>query len=151
MKVIMLDFDGVLNNWNEKRIQSGNPFSQSNIKPIIKLFRYCQHNNVKIVISSAWNIAGLKDCKECISKSIDKKLVDEVVISCTRYSNDLLNPVRNNEILEWLDNHKEVTNWIAIDDDFDYYEKYRSQVMMIDGSIGFSNKDYDRFIKLMGG
>ena len=82
-----------------------------------------------------------------MSKEIDKDLVDKVVIGSTRYSNDLPHPVRNNEILEWLDQNPNVKSWLAIDDHFDFMEECRSKVMMINGKFGFLKNDLCNVVK----
>lgn len=136
MKVVFLDFDGVLNSaqsctfWHNKRDQSkwenelykdwpGTlkeylamefcPIALSNVEELIR-----RVPDLKIVISSTWRLSEtVESLKEILKPA---KLVSDAVVDVTPRIK--LTP-RGNEIQAWLDQHPEVVEFVIIDDDSD--------------------------------
>jgi hypothetical protein len=136
MKVIFLDFDGVLNSaqsanfWHNKRDQSkwenemyeqwkGSlfeylafefcPIAMSNMEELIR-----RVPEAKVVVSSTWR---LNNDVEALKKILQPaKLIVDAIIDIT--PNIRITP-RGNEIQAWLDKHPEVTEFVIIDDDSD--------------------------------
>lgn len=136
MRVIFLDFDGVLNShqsatfWRNKRDQTkwendmyrdwpGTlkeyiamefcPIALSNVEELIR-----RVPDLKVVVSSTWRIGEtIETLKKILSPA---KLVADAVIDITPI---FRKRPRGNEIKAWLDIHPEVTDYIIIDDDND--------------------------------
>jgi hypothetical protein len=127
MKVIFLDFDGVLNSaasfHMEYRIRKFNPNDDS-LPPVMEtLCRVCTSNfqyildtvpDAKIVISSTWrelfSIDWLKD--KLASYGIDSsRVIDKTPSISSAY-------YRGTEIKKWMEMHmgEEVTHFVIIDD-----------------------------------
>lgn len=100
MKIIFLDIDDVINiKWKSKWDKT----AIYNLNEIIK------NTGAKIVVTSTWRIAyDLPKLKEIFQK---QGIVGEV-ISVT----PILNMDRGHEILEWLKENKDISNFAVIDD-----------------------------------
>lgn len=130
MKVIFLDFDGVLNSAAsfllEERIRKENKIFDDLCPVNETLCRVCTSNfrhildevqDAKIVISSTWrelfDIPWLQE--KLASYGIDKDRVIGVtpVVRPPRMS---MSVERGQEIKAWLDQHPEITKFVIIDD-----------------------------------
>jgi hypothetical protein len=122
MKVIFLDFDGVLNSAASFSMEERIPKDQRTFPVMESLCRVCASNfqiildevpDAKVVISSTWREhfdldwirAKLSSYGIDSSKVIDKTPV--YAVGC-----------RGDEIQEWLDDHPEVTEFVIIDDNW---------------------------------
>lgn len=127
MKIIFLDIDGVLNVYCEGRDQFGCTFHTNFVENLRNII---DKTGAKIVISSSWRTDGLDVMKE-LWKYRD---LPGDVIDVTPDPYDLIKEgkfefydqvERGHEIQDWLDNHKEVTNYVIIDDDNDMLDNQR--------------------------
>jgi hypothetical protein len=136
MKVIFLDFDGVLNSeqsfnfWSHKRDQKkwetemyeqwkGTlyeylafefcPIACSNVEELMR-----RVPDAKIVVSSTWRLNNDVPVLKEILKPF--KLITDAIIDVT--PNIRITP-RGAEIQAWLDKHPEVTEFVILDDDSD--------------------------------
>lgn len=131
MKVIFLDFDGVLN--NERTFQENIQIDPYCAKLIIDV---CEKCNLKIVISSSWRAFGREYIEEKMLKA-----------GCSEFSkyihSDWKTPrirgKRGKEIKAWLKNHPEVTQYLCIDDDSDFFPK--QPLLSINTLIGLTKID----------
>jgi uncharacterized protein (DUF2164 family) len=146
MKVIFLDNDGVIclaNNWGS-RVKKRNSwsdltpsmsskempveyrFDNFDEKAIKVLNEILKETGAEIVVSSDWRLhANLEELGEYyLSQGIIKapiavtsrtEDIDPGAWNLLRYRADL-ELERSIEILDWLDKHPEVTNWVAVDD-----------------------------------
>ena len=126
MKVIFLDFDGVLNSAAsflvEHRIRKENklfddlcPVNQTLCKVCTSNFRHILDEvpDAKIVISSSWrNMFELDWLKAKLAEyGIDSsRVIDKTPSSFNRE--------RGYEINEWLEEHPEVTKYVILDDNY---------------------------------
>lgn len=146
MKVIFLDNDGVIclsNNWGERakkwaNFKRDNPeveftdrpvqcrFDDFDNKAVKVLNEILEETGAEIVVSSDWRLhANLEELGEYYeSQGIIKKPIAVTDIfkdifpkewNAFRYRAEL-ELERSMEIGHWLENHPEVTNWVAIDD-----------------------------------
>jgi hypothetical protein len=145
MKVIFLDNDGVIclaNNWgtrNKKRQKAGLsnrvPFNELPLdvrfdnfdKKAVKILNeVLEETGAEIVVSSDWRFyATLEELGDYyLSQGIVKKPIATTDMfkdifprewSALRFRADL-ELERSMEIQHWVDNHPEVTNWVAVDD-----------------------------------
>lgn len=143
MKVIFLDHDGVIclrNEWGtrfKKMHRAGVKcdmstapilvrFDDFNMKAINILNEILEESGADLVVSSDWkNWATVSEMQEYYSsQGIIKKPIDFTpnLVGCTIPNNFVWNPefdleqCRHFEILQWLKDHPEVTEWVAIDD-----------------------------------
>jgi len=145
MKVLFLDNDGVVclhNNWgtrNKKRQKAGTPkgvspselpvdlrFDTLDQKAVRILNEILQESEAEYVVSSDWRFyATLEELGDYyLSQGVVKRPLDTTKIfkdifpsewAALRFRADL-ELERSMEIQDWLDNHPEVTHWVAVDD-----------------------------------
>jgi HAD domain in Swiss Army Knife RNA repair proteins len=146
MKVIFLDFDGVLNsatsflyedNRREKHCEQGvvGPVNETLSYHCCAAFRRVLdiYPEVKVVISSTWRT--LFDLEWLKAKLSEYHIDASRVIGCTPEDKEYLN--RGNEIAWWLKDHPEVTHYIIIDDN-------EWGISKIHGKDRFVQTDWDR-------
>ncbi len=145
MKVIFLDFNGVLDTWEEMdKINSDN---------MLRLKRIVLETGAKIVISSSlknsyW-ILG------CVSSHL-KMIIDELtkegleVIGFTP-----LCKIREEEIISYLNDHPEIDNYVILDDDYEmpllneHLVKLPSQ-MIGSSQRGLEDEHVENAIEILG-
>lgn len=158
MKVIFLDFDGVLNSmqsatfWHNKRDQAkwenelysawtGTlreylaqefcPIALSNVEELVRRIP-----DVKIVVSSTWRMA---ETVETLKKILaPAKLVSDAVIDTTPIFRE---GPRGDEIQDWLNRHPEVTHYVIIDDDSDMLDSQKNNFVKTSSMHGFQYAD----------
>lgn len=116
MKVIFLDFDGVLN--SEKYIKASNKYGVV-IDPsrMVLLKKIVENTNAEIVLSTSWREHWDKDTANCNQTGIE---INEIF---GEYGLEIfdktpkLNLKREDEIKAWLNENK-VENFIVLDDAF---------------------------------
>lgn len=106
MKVIFLDFDGVLVTAHD-RFTAGSPFCVSLLNHIT------YETGAKLVVSSMWRIG--RDTEE-LQTLLKEWEVEGECIGKTPVMHD---KERGDEIQAWLDEHSEVTSFVILDDDSD--------------------------------
>ena len=144
MKVLFLDHDGVIclqSEWGtrfKKQRESGgrlpgqtfkevdldSRFDNFNKKAVQVLNEILEKTGAEIVVSSDWRShATLEEMGEVYTKGgIIKKPIGYTTISLKKPENfpwrrDFeLEQTRSLEIFDWLENHPEVTHWVAVDD-----------------------------------
>lgn len=158
MKVLFLDFDGVLNShqsatfWHNKRDQSkwenemyadwpGTireyiaqefcPIAMSNVEELIR-----RVPDLKIVVSSVWRHG---ETVESLKKILfPSKLMGDALIDVTPFLG--WSVARGLEIQKWLDGHPEVDKFIIIDDDDDM-EHLKDRLVLTSSLNGFQFSD----------
>lgn len=166
MKVVFLDFDGVLNSaqsatfWHNKRDQSkwenelykewqGSlfeylafefcPIALSNMEELMR-----RVPDLKVVVSSTWR---LNNDVEALKKILHPaKLIVNAIIDTT--PNIRITP-RGNEIQAWLDKHPEVTEFVIIDDDSDMLH-LTDKLVHTSSLHGFLYGDMLKALKILG-
>ncbi len=130
MKVLFLDFDGVLNStqsmhyWRrKKRIRNGYFHDESNLCPIAcsNLRELCYvFPDLQIVISSTWRkLHTIDEIRTFLADNCDIKRAN--VIDYTPVI-QTIGSVRGDEIQKWLDSNAEklgVTKFVIVDDNSD--------------------------------
>lgn len=115
MKIIFLDFDGVLNSAKYLLRREGygvviDPARMCLLKQIIVA------TGAKIVLSTSWREHWKKDLAECDSTGV---LINDIFSKCGLQIWDKtpeLRTKRETEIKSWLDKHPEVKNFVVLDD-----------------------------------
>ena len=123
MKVVFLDFDGVLNSerWDRHRAEHSKPdgsrYSLEDLDPacVARAQRVCDVTGAKVVISSDWrrqgDIARLRAI--LVRNGLTAEVIDVTPVDGVHFGLEIS---RESEIKAWLDTHPEVTRWVAIDD-----------------------------------
>jgi len=163
MKVLFLDFDGVLNShqsnnfWHHNRdqdkwenelykdwqgtlreyiAQEFCPIALNNVQELVRTVP-----DLKIVVSSTWRLG---ETVETLKKILaPAKLVSDAVIDVTpafrwRAGGET---TRGHEIQDWLDRHPEVTNYVIIDDDSDMLDSQKDHFVHTSFLHGFQYGD----------
>lgn len=163
--IIFLDIDGVLLPWqkynqvpkfpSEHRLEVHLP--EEHINLVNKL---AQENNAKIVVSSTWRMHDdsliidkfSKDYQPFDLRSFLKRsgltapFADDWHTLMPEHFGEIIHGVaRGLEIYRWLQNHPEVTNWVALDDDASGFAalEIRNHLAETDPVIGLTEQDYN--------
>lgn len=133
MKVIFLDIDGVLNLYCESRDEYGccfHPHLVDNLKRLI------DETGAKIVISSTWRFSGLVIMKEMwIKRGLPGEVVG-ITPNFMRHHGTTL--CRGKEIDAYLEENKDITSYVILDDDTDMEEHQMDRFIKTSG-----NKDHE--------
>lgn len=155
MKVIFLDFDGVINNCGFKDdyvfcsvidrtgLKRYVPFSAQNIEPLKGLITFVLKQEIKIVLSTSWRqIIHYKDFDSAIKEFFGFTDADSpIVINETPLKHGFFESLRGIEINDYLELHKEVTDYVIIDDNYDFLKNQNSHVILTDADKGFTNEN----------
>lgn len=147
MKVIFLDFDGVMINTGDGKSPNlfdfcGAYCSTASTEAVEALNYIIECTGAVICVTSKWRYGcSLMELQDTVTEW----KVDGTVISKTpvRYQME-----RGTEIQEWLDNHY-VESFVILDDaeKMLHLEEYR---ILIDPEIGLTMKDAEKAIQLLG-
>lgn len=108
MRVLFLDFDGVLNNFTQRNFgESFSPSACRNLNVLLKL-----EPDLKIVVSSAWRTWGLDYVREVLNKN---GIPGNRVIDITGKENGN----RGYQIQCWLDRNPDAKAFAILDDESD--------------------------------
>lgn len=143
MKVIFLDIDGVLNGYNKTTDKIDKLFTKLNLL-ILSEFFFSLNNIHLLKMIYLKLILVFTNTQIVLISSIRHKVLDPkcTLKSCVKfrkYSQLLRIPIygciddfvgeREADIEYWLDDHPEVEDFIIIDDEIAFYEKYRNKVI----------------------
>lgn len=166
MKILFLDFDGVINSaqsatfWHNKRDQSkwenemyrdwpGSlkeyiamefcPIALSNVEEVVR-----RVPDLKIVVSSTWRHGEtVESLKKILAPA---RLVSDAVIDVTPHLG--WGVARGKEIQLWLDRHQEVGNFVIVDDDGDM-EHLSGYLVRTNSKHGFQYDDMVATVKML--
>lgn len=111
-KVVFLDFDGPLLPEKANLPRHSNGCERMDPYAVLFVNRLLEDSDVKIVISSSHSHSGREHCdKLLMTNGIDISAIHEDWRTPYKMSSD-----RTQEIAWWLENHPEVTTYVAIDD-----------------------------------
>jgi hypothetical protein len=164
MKVIFLDFDGVLNTesflvhffkimemCSVKRPEAkqlrrvliqddyGNlfdPLCMNQLEWVLEM------TDAKIVISSSWRNNGIETMR---SMWKDRQYKGEIY-DVTPY---FWGKMRGEEIAAWLSEHPEVTNYVILDDDTDMLESQKNNFLRCNDMYGITNEIAKRAVEIL--
>lgn len=151
MKVLFLDIDGVLNN-EEHIVKIHNLLGEEQYLALLRKiteipfdYRSCEllkdfikKANVKVVLSSIWRLNP--DSFNIIRKYAGIEVYDKTI---------KLNGTRGEEIQQYLDNHKEIINYVILDDDSDMLESQIRHFVKVDGKVGLTIKEIIQCEKIL--
>lgn len=146
MRVIFLDFDGVVNTpmWENRngKLRCGYGFPKdgkvNNWQAVQWVSEFCQEFGYSIVVSSTWRKDGWETCERCLKNGGLREGIDVVgvtPVSKTGY--------RGEEIKAWLCAHPDVDGFLIFDDDEDM-EPFPDRLVKCRGDVGFMMDEHTR-------
>ncbi len=141
MNVLFLDYDGVVNNiiWDPEkgRADYSHPFmgKVNNWQAVQWISEFCEKYNYKIVATSTWRLHP--NYKECLIAGGLRNGIE--ILGCTKRLDD-----RGEEILNWLEHHPGVEQWLVIDDEdcFQDYPEILKRFVQCTHNGGFNYEEY---------
>ena len=149
MKVIFLDFDGVIT------IPPKWYINANKIKWIKKII---DETDAKIVVSSSWRRENVKETindmigktKRCPRNKMLYWLIDNLYDVTSWFSDKKYKGTgRGGEIQTWLDKHPEVDNYVIIDDDGDMLDSQLYHFVQTNYEDGITETEAIRAIKVL--
>ena len=147
MKVLFLDFDGVLNN---SKHQSSIKYGSSAVKIDIfdadcinQLKRILDATQCKVVISSSWR--RFFDYDNLVDLFLRYDIHDTIIGTTPR-----LATYRGNEIQAWLDSNPGVEKFVILDDDADMVHLL-PHLVQTNWDYGLTEKEADKAIEMLNG
>lgn len=155
IKVVFLDFDGVLNSRAyrseraplDPRFDWGTPEHEDwslDRAAILRLNRIAELPDVVIVVSSMWRIHRARaDLRGLLMRNgFTGKLIDKTPV---------LNKTRGVEIREWLrQTARKVSSFVILDDDDDFCEFGADRLVLTSGNDGLLDVHVDKAIEILG-
>lgn len=155
MKVLFLDFDGVINNTPFMKQSKGQGASQLDPANLAVLDKIIQATGAKIVISSSWrHMFSVWEMKNMMFRA-GSKVASKQVIDRTPMGEDN----RGMEIQEWLQldsermivnpEHEPVDAWVIIDDVDEFLPEQKPHFVQTDASTGLTDNDAAEAIAIL--
>lgn len=155
MKILFLDFDGVITTQKSKY--------KLDLEALCLLGKILDATDAKIVISSSWRrhtledtIKDLKDTSDFRMNGIEFPFIDRIIGVTDRiYGFALTNKekhislLRGVEIREWLREHPEVTNYVILDDDSDMLLEQANHFIKTDTYKGLTEENVKQAINIL--
>lgn len=149
MKIIFLDFDGVI---------TIPPKWYINADKIKYIKHIVDTTGAKIVVSSSWRRENVKETindmigktKRCPKNKMLYWLIDNIYDVTSWFSDKKYNGTgRGGEIQTWLDKHPEVDNYVIIDDDGDMLDSQLYHFVQTNYEDGITEIETTRAIKVL--
>lgn len=147
MKVIFLDFDGVVNDDHHHMIDVyiGKKYMGFYSKIFIcRLNKIIEETGAQIVLSSTWRLDESNENLELLLKNMG------IIGTLHGSTCHLVGKIRGKEIKQYLKEHKDITKYCIIDDESDMTFWQKSKLVHTDGYLGIQPRDVDRAIHLLG-
>lgn len=139
MNIIFLDIDGVVCTLRSHfAFDDGFLMLSWDIIACQMIRKLCEKYNCKIVISSTWR----RNESRCKMYLATFALITHLHEDWKTISINKKNSIRGDEINAWLKRHKEIKNYVIIDDDTDFYKKQKSHLIKTSTDDGFSSKNF---------
>jgi len=145
--IIFLDFDGVLNAFDEPRILS---------EKCVSAFNYLlEQTDADVVVSSTWRVLRSIEELRLILETAGFKYPERIIgVTPIAYKdrkklNILLGVRRGREIEAWLKEHPKVKNFVILDDDTDM-EPFMDRLIKINSDKGLTLRNVKKVLKLLG-
>lgn len=164
IRVVFLDFDGVLNSFAEDRRRTVKQTRLNNREDITFAEMWCPEEvpsknlitlvnafpNVKVVISSTWrHQCDSAHIWECLLYAAGGR-VAPISVHFTDTCTPRTDGCRGEEIDAWLMKHYDsVESFVILDDDADM-EPHMSRLVQTDGEVGLTEADVVKAIDILG-
>jgi hypothetical protein len=148
LKIIFLDADGVLNSGNRwKELQPAdpdNPLTKLDPDAVKRLRRIVESSpDIFIVLSSTWRLYS-DTRRALISFCLEHDIPHDVFIGDTPGVGS-----RGEEIRTWLNDHPEITQFVALDDDYSDMEQFGTRYIQTEFYDGLQDEHVERAITLL--
>ncbi len=157
MKIIFLDFDGVMNTgqWYRQLDENAKSDAYATVfdpNAVANLAKIIEATGADIVISSSWKAMGLTTMREMWKErrlpgrviGITPTYIDNEMLLNADLSNMDFHHGRGEEIKGWLLLHgKEVSHYVIFDDIDDVLPEQEAHLIQTDPEVGISEKDTD--------
>lgn len=144
MKVIFLDVDGVLNNPRTKtRTRDGWRFVDDYL--VERLAQIVRATQAKVVLSSSWREGW--DDNEIYFQDLRRKLVSYNIPLQDRTGE--WRKTRAQEIMEYLAQHPEITNYVILDDVPDFSSIGYKNVVLTNDLLGLTEQNVKEAIEIL--
>lgn len=146
-KIIFLDFDGVVNTpiWDENGAIDYNHPSDgkvNNYQAIMWLNELLFRTKASIVVSSTWRYCQENTTyQDCLYNAGLKKKYE--IVGATPILHDKR---RLDEIKEYLENHKDIDNYVILDDE---YVDDKDHFVKCDEHYGFGYNEFVKALKIL--
>lgn len=143
MKIIFLDFDGVI---------TVPPKWYLNANKIKWVKKIVDETDAKIVVSSSWRMDSVEETidkmigrpKRCPRNKMLYWLIDNLYDVTHTYRG-----LRGEEIKDWLNEHQDVENYVIIDDDDDFLDEQLYHFVQTNYEDGITEVEAIRAIKVL--
>lgn len=143
MKVIFLDFDGVVSTF-----EKGWRLDEEKLSLLKEII---DKTNAKIVVSSSWKV-DCDDVEKFIKEQLGGRRKSETIKTngnifqwfCNNIYDitDSNGPWRGDEVQRWVDNHKEeLESYVILDDDDDFKDEQLFNFVQTDGFEGITSRE----------
>lgn len=153
MKIIFLDFDGVITTYNSKW-----KIDMNNIKIINDI---CDKTNAKIVVTSSWRIGHRGDVLAfngyLTQYIIEHNYLDNVQDTFDKFIGNIVGMTesiggwRGDEIKLYMNEHPEVENYVILDDDSDMCDYQLFNFVQTDTYEGITERDAKLCVDILNG
>lgn len=151
MKVIFLDFDGVISTY-EKRWRF-------DIEKVELLKEIVDKTDAKIVVSSSWK-RGFTEVDKFITsfynrpknKDLKNSTIFDWFANAVYDITDNDGSWRGDEIQRWIDKHEdEIESYVILDDDSDFHDNQLFNFVQTDSYEGITSREVKLCIKILNG
>lgn len=153
MKVIFLDFDGVITTLDSKW--------KINMYKINIINDICDKTDAKIVVTSTWRMGYHDDVYECHERLkryfIKHNYLDNFKDTFDKFINNIvgmtecIGGLRGDEIKSYINEHPEVENYVIIDDDSDMCDYQLCNFIQTDTYDGITERDAKLCVDILNG
>lgn len=160
MKIVFLDFDGVLNSHLYFKSTPRGKELHDDIDPeaVARLNTLCTETGAKIVVSSTWRLGRPVDALQAIldARGFKGEVIGKTEdMRCGPNSDAIL---RGNEVLQWIKAHPaecgapywDFSEYVILDDDSDFLYWQRNNLVLCDPFAGMTPQTVFRAKKVLG-
>ena len=110
------------------------------------LFDFLFKENIKIVLSTSWRqIISYKNLDIAFKNFLGFSHIDEkIIIDEIPVIYESLEAIRGNEIKVFLEKNSNISDYLIIDDNFDFLKTQKNHLILTNASIGFSETDFQK-------
>lgn len=148
MKIIFLDFDGVVNSRetitrNHAKGEKFGDYDRPDESLVSNINLILQNTDAMIVISSTWRLHGIMHCKEALHKA---GLLPNRVLGITP---SIYNANRGQEIQVWLNTcGEDIESFVILDDDSDM-DELLTKLIHVDSRVGLTLENALKAIEIL--
>lgn len=148
MRVIFLDFDGVLNTYSYMFLTDGDaPELGLDPKRVAYVNEIIQRTGAVVVLSTAWRYDNTQFALECMLRK--RGLVGEVVGMTPEPEEHVTYKPREVEVQAWLDKHPEVESFVVLDDLDGQFNSMKDRFVNTDPSRGLTPEHVEAAVKIL--